>query len=258
MTLPTLFLSHGAPTTAIAKTPASAFLRSLGSIVGRPKALLVVSAHWEEREAALGLGTDTIHDFYGFPQALYRMSYPAPAAVETAARATALLADAGIAARTDTARGRDHGAWVPLILAWPDATIPVTQLSLIGGADPARHFAIGQALAPLREEGVLIVGSGSATHNLRARPTPVPAEWASRFVDWLDRTLDAGDDAALLDWQRAAPHAEINHPTSEHFDPIFVARGAAAGQKATQLHASWEFGSLSMNAYAFGALGHAP
>lgn len=255
MTLPTLFLSHGAPTLAINKTPASDFLKALAARIARPKAVLAISAHWEEAQPTLGLGTETIHDFYGFPLALYRMNYPAAAAADVAERAAALLGAAGIPTQTDAARGRDHGVWVPMMLAWPDAKIPVTQLALIGGADPAAHFAIGQALKPLRDEGVLIVGSGSATHNLRARPTPAPAEWATQFVDWLDRTLDASDDTSLQDWRRSAPHAEINHPTAEHFDPIFVARGAAAGEPATKLHASWEFGSLSMNAYAFGATG---
>jgi 4,5-DOPA dioxygenase extradiol len=164
----------------------------------------------------------------------------------------ALLSDAGIAARADAARGRDHGAWVPMILAWPTHNLPVVQLSLIGGASPAVHYEVGRALRPLRDEGVLIIGSGSVTHNLRARPTPAPQEWATAFVAWLDRTLETRDDAALIDWQRTAPHAEINHPTTEHFDPIFVARGAAAGEPVTRLHASYEFGSLSMNAYAFG------
>lgn len=252
MPMPTLFLSHGAPTVAITRTPASDFLKSLAARVGRPKAVLMISAHWEEVRPTLGLGSETIHDFYGFPEALYRLQYPAPVARDVAARAMQLLRAADIPAEKDDARGRDHGAWTPMILAWPGADVPVTQLSLVGGAAPEPHFAIGRALRPLRNEDVLIVGSGSATHNLRARPTPAPAEWATRFVDWLDRVLEAGDDTALKDWRRAAPHAEINHPTTEHFDPIFVARGAAAGETAMKLHASWEFGSLAMNAYAFG------
>lgn len=251
MRMPTLFLSHGAPTLASTKTPASDFLRSLAAKLPKPKAALVISAHWEERRPTLGLGLETIHDFYGFPPELYRMRYPAPLAREVAERTAVLLRDAGAAA--DPARGRDHGVWVPMRLAWPEANVPLVQLSLIGGGDPAAHFAIGRALAPLRDEGVLIVGSGSATHNLRARPTPEPADWAIRFVAWLDATLDARDDEALMAWRSAAPYAEINHPTPEHFDPIFVARGAAAGEAATRLHASYEFGSLAMNAYAFGA-----
>lgn len=252
MTMPTLFLSHGAPTLAIHQTPASDFMRSLADHVPAPKAILVVSAHWEEAQPTLGLGTGTIHDFYGFPQPLYQMSYGAAPAHAAAARAAALLKAADIPVSTDAARGRDHGVWVPLILAWPKADVPVVQLSLIGGGAPGMHYAIGQALKPLRDEGVLIIGSGSATHNLRARPTPEPAAWASAFTDWLDATLSQGDDASLLDWQRAAPYADINHPSAEHFDPIFVARGAAAGEGARRLHHSWEFGSLSMNAYAFG------
>jgi 4,5-DOPA dioxygenase extradiol len=220
--------------------------------VRSPKAILVVSAHWEEARPTVGLGTETIHDFYGFPQPLYALRYPAPVAHGVAGRVAELLKPANVA--IDSTRGRDHGVWTPLMLAWPKADIPVVQLSLVGGTAPQAQFEIGRALEPLRDESVLIVGSGSVTHNLRARPTPTPADWATQFVGWLDNTLATGDDAALLDWQRAAPHAAINHPTSEHFDPIFVARGAAAGEAATRLHASYEFGSLSMNAYAFGAL----
>ena len=251
-TYPTLFVSHGAPTLAIQKTDASEFLKALASRLPRPKALLVASAHWEEPVASLGLGTETIHDFYGFPQALYEMRYPAPPAPDVAARASGMLLAAGIGARTAEARGRDHGAWIPLMLAWPGADIPVAQLSLVAGGDAATHFAIGQALGPLRGEGVLIIGSGSATHNLRARPTPAPAEWASSFVDWLDVALETRDDDALRHWRTVAPHAQINHPTPEHFEPLLIARGAAAGEGSTRLHRSWEFGSLSMNAYAFG------
>lgn len=250
MRMPTLFLSHGAPALALTKTPASDFLRSLAAKLPKPKSVLVVSAHWEEPRPTVGLGIETIHDFYGFPPALYQMRYPAPLARDVAERAVSLLRAAG--ATTDPARGRDHGVWVPLMLAWPGADVPVVQLSLIGGDAPQAHYDIGRALSPLREEGVLIVGSGSATHNLRARPTPEPAEWATSFVAWLDKTLDARDDAALLDWRHSAPYAEINHPTPEHFDPIFLARGAAFSEASARLHASYEFGSLSMNAYAFG------
>jgi 4,5-DOPA dioxygenase extradiol len=251
MRMPTLFLSHGAPTLALAKTPASDFLRSLAAMVAKPKAVLVISAHWEETRPTVGLGIETIHDFYGFPPALYEMRYPAPLARDVAERTTSLLHQAD--ATTDSARGRDHGVWVPLMLAWPNAELPVVQLSLIGGATPQAHYDIGRALAPLRDEGVLIIGSGSATHNLRARPTPQPAEWATSFIGWLDAALETGNDAALLDWRRSAPYADINHPTAEHFDPIFVARGAAAGEASTRLHASYEFGSLSTNAYGFGS-----
>jgi len=252
MSLPTLFVSHGAPTLALQQTPASDFFRTLAARLPKPKAVLIASAHWEDPAPALGLGLETIHDFYGFPDALYGLQYPAPPATAAAKRAAALLNDAGHAARIDETRGRDHGAWMPLYLAWPDKDVPVAQLALVEGASPAEHFAIGRALKPLRDEGVLVIGSGGATHNLRARPTPAPADWASAFVAWLDATLAAGDDEALRSWQTASPYAEINHPTTEHFDPILIARGAADGEPTTPLHASWEFGSLSMKAYAFG------
>lgn len=252
MRMPTIFLSHGAPTVVVANTPASEFLRSLATTLPVPKAILVISAHWEEARPTVGLGPDTIHDFYGFPQPLYDLRYPAPPAEAVAARAAQLLAPFGVT--VDATRGRDHGVWTPLLLAWPDAKIPVVQISFIGGGAPQAHYDIGRALAPLRDEGVLIIGSGSATHNLRARPTPAPAEWATQFIGWLDDALARGDDTTLLEWKRTAPHAEINHPTSEHFDPIFVARGAAVDEPVTKLHTSYEFGSLSMNAYAFGAL----
>ena len=248
MRMPTLFVSHGAPTLAATRSPASDFLRSLSARVPKPKAILVVSAHWEEVRSTLGLSAETIHDFYGFPKPLYELQYPAPVAHDVAQRGAALLKGA------TAARGRDHGAWVPLLLAWPHADIPVVQLSLVGGATPHAHYEIGRSLMPLRNEGVLIVGSGSATHNLRALGEGAPAGWATRFIGWLDQTLAANDDDMLLDWQRAAPDARMNHPTSEHFDPIFVARGAAPGEPSTLLHASYEFGSLAMNAYAFGAL----
>jgi 4,5-DOPA dioxygenase extradiol len=251
MRMPTLFISHGAPVLVLTQTPAAQFLRALPTHLPTPKAMLVISAHWEAQRPTLGLSTDTIHDFYGFPQPLYEMRYTAPVARDVAARAVELLK--GQHAVTDATRGRDHGVWSPLILGWPQADVPIVQLSLVSGATPAAHYEIGRALAPLRDEGVLIIGSGSATHNLRARPTPAPAEWATRFVAWLDETLETGNDDALLDWQRSAPYAGINHPSTEHFDPVFVARGAAAGEKSRLLHASYEFGSLSMNAYAFGA-----
>jgi 4,5-DOPA dioxygenase extradiol len=253
MTFPTLFLSHGAPTLAVTNTPASDFLKSLAGQFPKPKAILVASAHWEEARPTIGLGQETIHDFYGFPQQLYQMSYPAPVARGVAERALTLLRAADIATGVAADRGRDHGVWIPLKLAWPEGDVPVVQLSLINGGEPGAHYAIGQALKPLRDEGVLIIGSGSTTHNLRARPTPAPAEWATSFAGWLDDTLARSDDATLLDWQRSAPYAAINHPSPEHFDPIFVARGAASGETSRKLHESWEFGSLSMSAYAFGA-----
>ena len=257
--LPTLFLSHGSPMLAIQDTPARRFLQGLGASLPRPEAILVVSAHWETMHApavSLAARPETIHDFGGFPRALFEIEYPAPGAPATAERAAALLEEAGIAVGRSAARGLDHGAWVPLSLMYPDADIPVAQLSIVRGAGPAEHERLGLALAALRSEGVLVVGSGSLTHNLyefRGQAIDAPApDWVSQFEEWMKARLDASDRAALLDYRRAAPHAGRNHPTEEHLLPLFVAIGAAGpGTRATRLHTSFEHGVLAMDAYAF-------
>jgi 4,5-DOPA dioxygenase extradiol len=256
--LPALFVSHGAPTLILSDAPARDFLAQLASVVERPKEVLCVSAHWEtEKPAASTVARpETIHDFYGFPEELYRLRYDAPGAPDLATRATALLSAAGIAAETDAARGLDHGAWVPMLLGWPEADIPVTQLSIQHPLGPAHHLAVGRALRPLREEGVLILASGSATHNLRelhrgAAPIP-PSAWASAFADWLAQKIEAGDRAALTDYRRQAPNAARAHPRDEHFLPLFVALGAGQDDRpGRRLHRSWTFGGLAMDAYAF-------
>lgn len=258
-TLPTLFVSHGAPTLAIVDSPASRFLRELGKTLPRPKAILVASAHWETRggpAVSLAARPDTIHDFGGFPDALFAIQYPAPGAPGVAARAASRLAQAGIATVQSPTRGFDHGAWVPLHLMYPDADIPVAQISIVRGASPAEHERIGRALAPLRDEGVLIIGSGSLTHNLyefRGQPIDVAApEWVSTFGDWMKARLAANDLPALRDYRTQAPHAERNHPTEEHLLPLYVALGAAGETaRAERLHASYEYGILAMDVYAF-------
>jgi 4,5-DOPA dioxygenase extradiol len=257
--LPTIFLSHGSPMLALQDSPARRFLQGLGKSLGRPKAIVVVSAHWETRggpAASLASYPQTIHDFGGFPRALFEIHYPAPGSPDTARRAVALLEAGGIAAGSSPERGLDHGAWVPLTLMYPDADIPVTQLSVVHGAGPEEHERIGRALAGLREEGVLVVGSGSLTHNLyefrgQGIDAPVP-HWVSEFEAWMKARLEDSDRAALLAYRRAAPFATHNHPTEEHLLPLFVAMGAAGpGAGATQLHASFEHGVLAMDAYAF-------
>lgn len=258
-TLPTLFVSHGAPTLAIVDSPASRFLRELGKTLPRPKAILVASAHWETRggpAVSLAARPDTVHDFGGFPDALFAIQYPAPGAPGVAARAASRLAQAGIATAQSPTRGLDHGAWVPLHLMYPDADIPVAQISIVRGASPAEHERIGRALTPLRDEGVLIIGSGSLTHNLyefRGQPIDVAApEWVSTFGDWMKARLAANDLPALRDYRTQAPHAERNHPTEEHLLPLYVALGAAGeSARAERLHASYEYGILAMDVYAF-------
>lgn len=257
--LPTLFLSHGSPMLALRDSPARRFLQGLGASLARPEAILVVSAHWETMHApavSLAPQPGTMHDFGGFPRALFEIRYPAPGAPAVAERAAALLEGAGVAVGRSAVRGLDHGAWVPLSLMYPDADVPVAQISIVHGASPAEHERMGLALAALRSEGVLVVGSGSLTHNLyefRGQAIDAPApDWVSGFEEWMKARLDAGDRAALLDYRRAAPHAERNHPTEEHLLPLFVAMGAAgAAARASRLHTSFEHGVLAMDAYAF-------
>ena len=259
MNLPTIFVSHGSPMLALQDSPARRFLQGLGQSLPRPSAIAVVSAHWETAGGpAVSLATQpaTIHDFGGFPQALFDMRYPAPGAPAAAERAATLLEAAGIPAGRSTTRGLDHGAWVPLGLMYPTADVPVMQISIVHGAGPAQHLQLGLALQALRQEGVLVLASGSLTHNLReirGQDADAPApDWVSDFGDWMRERLLANDLAALLDYRRLAPMAEKNHPTDEHLLPLFVALGAAGpGARAELLHSSVEHGVLSMDAYAF-------
>src|SRR5687768_16572976 len=178
---PAVFVSHGAPTLAVEENDTTVFLKELGGRLGRPKAIVCVSAHWNTGEPAVSAAErpETIHDFGGFPQELYRIRYPAPGAPALAARVAELLDDAGVECAVSHERGLDHGAWVPLRLMFPEADVPVTQLSIQPRKDPRHHFKLGRALAPLREEGVLLLATGSVTHNLsRLTFSGPPPEWA--------------------------------------------------------------------------------
>jgi 4,5-DOPA dioxygenase extradiol len=248
--LPSLFVSHGAPTLPFDDVPARDFLRGLGQQLGKPRAILIASAHWETEapQANAVAVNDTIHDFGGFPQALYDIRYPAPGDALLAREMTALTGG-----RVDAARGLDHGAWVPLILMYPGADIPVVQLSVQShlGADHA--IAMGRAVAKLRDDNVLVMGSGGFVHNLRrvSPPGSPEADWSKEFSDWMDQKLAVRDEAALADYRAQAPHAAMAQPTPEHFLPLFFAYGAG-GEKVTRLHSSATFGSLRMDAYSFG------
>jgi 4,5-DOPA dioxygenase extradiol len=259
VSLPTLFISHGSPMLAIDDSPARRFLLDLGKSLPRPKAILVASAHWETRggfAASLAPHPETIHDFGGFPAALFDLRYPAAGAPEVAERAAQSVEQAGFAVHRSAARGLDHGAWVPLRLMYPDADIPVAQISLCHGGSPADHERMGKALAPLRDDGVLVIGSGAMTHNLYAYrgvsiDEPVPA-WVSQFADWMQAGLEGGEGEGLLEYRARAPFAVRNHPTEEHVLPLFVAMGAAGdAPKARRLHASYQYGVLAMDMYAF-------
>lgn len=257
--LPTLFISHGSPMLAVKDSPARRFLQELGRSLPRPKAIVVASAHWESVGApavSLAARPETIHDFGGFPAELFAIEYPAPGAPAVAERVAELLEKGGHAVKRSPSRGLDHGAWVPLRLMYPEADIPVMQLSVLRGGTPAEHEKLGKPLAALRDEGILIIGSGSLTHNLyefrgQGIDAPVPA-WVSDFGTWMKTMLDGNQREALLDYRRQAPSAERNHPTEEHLLPLFVAMGAAGdAAKAERLHATYEYGVLAMDAYAF-------
>ncbi len=254
--MPTLFLSLGAPHLVVDHdNPAHGFLCQVSASWVKPTAIIVCSAHWMAREPTVESGEHpaTLHDFQGFPPALYALRYGAAGSPELAARIKGLLKAAGFAPESQ-ARGYDHGVWVPLSLMYPRADIPVVAVSLLAHGGPAAHLRMGAALASLREEGVLIIGSGGATHNLGAlRMGGGPAApWAQAFDDWLVEHVVAGDQAALIDYRRQAPDAARNHPTEEHLLPLFVALGAAGpGARGSVLYRSMDYASLSMTAFAF-------
>lgn len=254
---PALFVSHGAPTLALEPCSTHHFLRELGASLAPPTGILCVTAHWESAVASLGSNPKpaTVHDFGGFPAALYRLQYPAPGSVELAARAAALLEHSGLSVKTDAERGFDHGVWVPLMLMFPDAQVPVVSMAVQPRLPPGHHFRLGELLAPLRDEGVLIMGSGGATHDLRAfwgRPREAPPTgYAQAFDDWLVACAERGDAAALLDYERQGPDARRNHPTPEHLLPLFVPLGAAQGGHGRVLHRVIDHGVLAMTALAW-------
>jgi 4,5-DOPA dioxygenase extradiol len=252
--LPAVFVSHGAPTLPFDDVPARDFLRRLGTALGRPRAVLAVSAHWDTDAPVTNAvaSNDTIHDFHGFPRPLYDLRYAAPGDALLAREVGGLLN--GFGARTDILRGLDHGAWVPLMLMYPDAAIPVVQLSVQSQKGAAHHIALGRALAALRRDDVLVLGSGGFVHNLRqiAPPGAPEAQWSKDFAAWMHDRLVAGDDAALADYRSQAPSARMAHPTDEHLMPLLVAYGAGGEKtKAARLHSSATFGSLRMDAYSF-------
>ena len=256
--LPAIFVSHGSPMLAIEDGAAHRFLNGYGAVLGRPKAILIASAHWLTARPTVSVveRPATIHDFGNFPEALFALSYNAPGAPEMARAAQRLLLDAGIEARADAHRGLDHGAWVPLRLLYPEADIPVAQISIQPDAGPAHHWRIGQALRPLRDDGVLILASGSMTHNLRAAFANVdatrPPAWVEAFATWVASALREGRIDDLLQYRQRAPFARENHPTEEHLLPLFVALGAGDGAVPPQrLHASFTWGALAMDTYAF-------
>jgi len=252
--MPVVFVSHGAPDSLLTAPETVAVWREIGLSAPLPEAILVISAHWEARlpTVSRAVTPETIHDFSGFAPELYRMQYRAPGAPALAARVASMLASAGIESDTHADRGVDHGAWVPLWAMYPQANVPVTQLSLTRNATAASNFALGQALAPLRDEGVLIVASGAITHNFgwlnwRAKDgEKFPP--AQIFTDWVAVRLAAHDAAALIDY-RSAQFGADSHPSEEHFLPLLVALGAAGEDTPQRYSPRFAYGGLSMDAY---------
>ena len=253
MTMPVLFIGHGSPMT-IEQPRRLAEWQAWGAALPRPRAVLMISAHWETRPLMLG-ATDTqplIYDFYGFPESYYQLSYPAPGAPELARRVAELLQEAGVSYGERPERGWDHGVWIPMLGLYPEADVPLLQISL-PSQEPAALMQLGATLAPLREEGVLIITSGLLTHNLRQwTPDGVVAPWARAFDEWLAERLLARDWSALCDWS-SAPGARESVPTADHLVPLFVAMGASQPGEALSFPVTgFEFGSFSHRSVQFG------
>src|SRR5919109_296603 len=266
--LPTLFIPHGGGPCFFMEEGVgpkgtwdrmAAYLRGIAASIGqRPKAILVISGHWEETKPTVHVGRNPplLFDYYGFPEHTYRLSYPAPGSPELAKRVRDLLMAAGIDSGEEAERGLDHGVFVPFLLIYPQADIPVVQLSLRQDLDPAAHLAIGRALAPLRDEGVLIVGSGLSYHNLRAfMGMDARADGDSaRFDAWLSAAVEDADagarDRRLAAW-REAPSALACHPRSEHLAPLFVVAGAAGADRGRRTYSDRVLGK-AVSGFQFG------
>lgn len=257
MKMPSLFLSHGSSILALEEEPTTLFLRNLSSQLPKPEAIIVASAHWETDHLMITGASypETIHDFGGFPKELYEIQYPVPGNPKLSERIKSLLIESGFNAEIDPIRGLDHGVWDPLYVMYPNADIPVVEISVQPNQNAKYHYNIGQALASLKDENIFIIGSGNLTHNLREafrgqhQKTP---EWVSGFSEWVADRVKNNDISSLLNWKELAPYANQNHPTPEHFLPFFIALGVAGdNQYAKRLNTETAMGVLAMDAYIF-------
>ncbi len=263
---PPLFLSHGAPNMGLHDTPVREFMRALGGQYQKPDAIVSVSAHFETSGTAVVSDPvpEMIYDFHGFEPELQEVVYSAPGNPELASEVLSLLQDAGISATELPKRGFDHGSWVPLSLAYPEATIPVVQVSIDPNQTPEYHYKIGQALTSLPARNIAVIGTGNITHNLPAlfskgRNPELDRNikrYVADFLEWFDDQLVSNNVESLLNYRTAAPFAAENHPTDEHLLPIFVALGAVSDEpgqknKARKIHASYNFEFLAMDAWEF-------
>ncbi len=258
--LPSVFVYHGSPMHALQAGEAGRAWAALAKRLGKPKAILIASAHWETNVPMVtgSARPETIHDFFGFPEPLYRIRYNSPGAPEIAQKASQLLKQAGFTAAIDGCRGLDHGAWAPLLYMYPEADVPVVQLSLQPELGTRHHIALGRALRKLEEDNVLVIGSGHMTHNLRdfmrdrGRSDAPPARYAAEFAEWVRERLEAHDLDTLADYRSRSPHGVRAHPSEEHFLPLFVALGAARDSyKPERILKSIDAGVLAMDAYVF-------
>lgn len=253
--MPAIFAAHGAPI-LLDDAVWMGELAAWAKAMPKPKGILMVSAHWEARPTTLG-ATETVplyYDFYGFPDKYYQTKYPAPGAPALASRVRDLLRSRDIAVTDDPKRGLDHGAYVPLVAMYPNADVPVLQVSM-PALEARELFALGQALAPLRNEGVLVFGSGFLTHNMRYAFRPGTPEWAREFDDWATGALSRLDVDALIDFQRSAPAVQMALPTWEHYAPVLVVAGAVAEErpKATfPVSGWWMNGAFTKRSVQFG------
>jgi 4,5-DOPA dioxygenase extradiol len=252
--LPVWFLAHGSPMLAIQDTPYTRTLATLRSRIPHPSVITVVSAHWQTRGTVCVTAAarpDTIHDFSGFDSSLHEVTYPAPGAPAIAEDIVARLRQAGFDAMADHSRGLDHGVWVPLRWSFPDANVPVVQISLPSPATSSDVLRLGRTLTPLRHRGILLVGSGGMVHNLRTVNLEVDnapvASWACEFDRWVGARLSEMDIEALAEYQSRGPHAALAVPSPEHFHPLLVTLGAAsAGDHVTTLFKGFQYGTLSL------------
>ena len=257
--LPTLFIPHGAPTFALRPGTAGAAIARLGDRLPQPRAVVIVSPHWETATPVVGSAERpaTIHDFYGFPEELYEINYPATGCPEGAREVADTLAAAGLPVNLAPSQGLDHGAWVPLRLMYPNADVPVIPVSLQSHLGVAGAYRLGQALAPLTRKGFLVIGSGNITHNLGdyriARQNGAQGlDYVRSFPEWVTSKLQGHDVDALLDYRRQAPDAVRAHPSDEHLQPLYVALGAAGTEAGVEhLHSGISDYVLAMDAYAF-------
>lgn len=258
---PLLFVSHGAPMFAIEPGLAGKHLAELGRELPRPEAIVILSPHWMTASGVsvtASTAPPTIHDFGGFPDALYQIQYPAPGAPALAATIVEMLQASGWSSSLSLDRGLDHGAWVPLLYLAPDADIPVVQVSMPASLDTRQAWKLGQALKPLRDMNVLIVASGSLTHNLYEfrGATKHGAQYVKDFASWTAKTLASGNLDQLLDYKQYAPAAERAHPTDEHYLPLFIALGAAGEHYETRVvEGGVTYGVLAMDSYLFTSAG---